>query len=56
MKIDKEKCGVCFGCAAVCPFDALRATESEIIIDNDKCTNCGICKKICPVGAITIED
>lgn len=55
MLIDRVKCGVCFGCAAVCPFDALRATDKEIIVNSEKCTNCGICRKICPVGAITIE-
>ncbi|MFX0096739.1 MAG: 4Fe-4S binding protein [Candidatus Hodarchaeota archaeon] len=55
MKIDREKCGVCFGCACVCPRDALAATHYEIHV-NEKCNNCGICEKICPVGAIIIED
>ncbi|MHA1238976.1 MAG: 4Fe-4S binding protein [Candidatus Odinarchaeia archaeon] len=55
MNIDEEKCGVCFGCACVCPRDALRATECKIIVDLNKCNNCGICKKICPVEAIEIE-
>ena len=56
MKINRDKCGICFGCAAVCPFDALRSTDKKILINDNKCTNCGICKKICPVGAITIEN
>ena len=55
MKIDSEKCGVCFGCVCVCPRDALKATHYRIDV-NEKCNNCGICEKICPVGAITIED
>ncbi|MFX0088507.1 MAG: 4Fe-4S binding protein [Candidatus Hodarchaeota archaeon] len=55
MKIDREKCGVCFGCACVCPRDALTATYYKIHV-NERCNDCGICEKICPVGAIMIED
>ncbi|MCK5342802.1 MAG: 4Fe-4S binding protein [Candidatus Heimdallarchaeota archaeon] len=52
MEIQPEKCYVCFGCATVCPADAVPATERGVVIDQIKCTKCGNCLKVCPMGAI----
>ncbi|MEM2144189.1 MAG: 4Fe-4S binding protein [Candidatus Jordarchaeaceae archaeon] len=55
MKIDKELCGLCVGCASVCPRNAISVIEHEAIVNNQICNDCGVCSKVCPVGAITIE-
>lgn len=52
--VDGELCGVCQGCATVCPVNAIDVMESYIIIVPEKCTGCGTCEKVCPVGAITL--
>ncbi len=53
-KVDKELCGVCQGCATVCPVNAIEVLEGYIEIILEKCTGCGTCEKVCPVGAITL--
>jgi len=50
VKINKDVCMLCGGCASVCPFNCITVTEREVIIEN--CKECGICEKFCPVGAI----
>jgi Fe-S-cluster-containing hydrogenase component 2 len=54
--VDKELCGVCQGCATVCPVNAIEVLEGFIEVLSDKCTGCGTCVKVCPVGAITLVE
>ncbi len=49
--VDKDKCGWCTGCVAVCPLRSIHIRNGKIEID-DNCTNCGICVKFCPAEAI----
>ncbi|MEM3587044.1 MAG: 4Fe-4S binding protein [Candidatus Jordarchaeaceae archaeon] len=56
MKIDRELCGLCMGCASVCPRNALSVTEHEVKVNNQACNNCGVCVKVCPIGAIIVEE
>ncbi|MHA1595991.1 MAG: 4Fe-4S binding protein [Candidatus Baldrarchaeia archaeon] len=53
--MNAELCGLCFGCAASCPQNAIRVTETRIVVEEEKCNSCGICVKVCPVGAISLE-
>ncbi|MHA1713339.1 MAG: 4Fe-4S binding protein [Candidatus Ranarchaeia archaeon] len=53
MEVNPEKCYLCFGCASVCPVEAIFASERAVVIDQEKCTKCGNCLKVCPVGAIS---
>jgi ferredoxin len=53
MKVDKDFCLRCGACVAVCPVDAIEATDGHVR-SNRRCTECGICVKVCPVGAIRV--
>ena len=54
--INNARCGVCFGCASVCPPDAIRYTLNRGLIVEDTCTNCLNCLKVCPVSAISLVE
>lgn len=55
MKINEELCGVCSGCASVCPRGAISVFERGLTVDLNLCNNCGVCASVCPMGAITVE-
>jgi carbon-monoxide dehydrogenase iron sulfur subunit len=42
-------------CAALCPMNAIKFTDSCLCIDETKCIGCGICVIACPVGAISVD-
>ncbi|MCL2063932.1 MAG: geranylgeranyl reductase family protein [Candidatus Cloacimonetes bacterium] len=52
MKINKDLCDICGTCPSVCPVEAIKIKEFEVLIDNEKCKKCQNCVKICPVQAI----
>ncbi|MFX1563523.1 MAG: 4Fe-4S dicluster domain-containing protein [Promethearchaeota archaeon] len=54
--VDVELCGICQGCATVCPVNAIDVLENQAQVIPGKCTGCGICIKVCPVGAITLVE
>jgi MinD superfamily P-loop ATPase len=54
--INVELCGICQGCATVCPAYAIDVLENQAQVLPEKCTGCGICIKVCPVGAITLVE
>ena len=39
-------------CVAVCPVDAFREADRDLVIDPDECIDCGACIPECPVDAI----
>nr|HDO80184.1 4Fe-4S dicluster domain-containing protein [Candidatus Bathyarchaeota archaeon] len=53
--VNEELCGLCSGCASVCPRGAITVSERRLIVDEGLCNDCGLCVKACPVGAITME-
>ncbi|WP_338099608.1 indolepyruvate ferredoxin oxidoreductase subunit alpha [Methanolapillus africanus] len=53
--INRNKCGYCGACVAVCSTLALDLKEVRIEVDEELCNSCFICKKVCPVGAIEVK-
>lgn len=49
-----EKCMQCGRCAAICPANAHRMTESGHLFLAERCTGCESCAaaKVCPAGAV----
>ncbi|MFQ5821825.1 MAG: ATP-binding protein [Candidatus Heimdallarchaeota archaeon] len=56
IEIERARCGQCFGCASVCPPDAIRYSLASGLIVEDTCNNCLNCLKVCPVSAITFKE
>lgn len=52
MKVDEKKCLHCGGCIPVCPVNANRFDDPNIVF-TDKCIECGLCAQVCPIGAIS---
>ncbi len=51
--VEQKLCNTCGACAAVCPVDAIRFSETVggyvfPVIDWNTCTHCGLCVKVCP--------
>ena len=54
---DKELCGLCEACGAVCPKGLLIIRDHQITMVNpDECVMCGFCATACPVGALRMEE
>lgn len=43
-----NKCGECGGCISVCPTEALKKIDGNMIWDKNKCCECDACTKKCP--------
>jgi Fe-S-cluster-containing hydrogenase component 2 len=54
--VNGELCGLCEGCSAVCPANAIDVLETFVVVVADTCTGCGTCLKVCPVGAISLVE
>lgn len=53
--VDHELCIRCTHCIKVCPTEAIRIVESEVLIKEERCVDCGECMRACPHKAIKIE-
>ncbi|NHK30466.1 MAG: 4Fe-4S dicluster domain-containing protein [Asgard group archaeon] len=51
VEIDRNICGLCLGCATICPESLYYIEEEELVI-KEGCTDCGLCIECCPVKAI----
>ncbi len=51
-----DKCKLCKTCVEVCPVDAFREGDSQLVIDPEVCIDCGVCIGECPEEAITTSD
>ena len=51
--VDENLCHECAACVGICPFDALRMTESRLVVNNANCTDCQWCLRICPFHALS---
>jgi pyruvate formate lyase activating enzyme len=52
--IIRENCNLCGKCVDICPENAVRIDNDNVIFNRDKCTACGECVGICAPGAITV--
>lgn len=55
MKINIEKCVLCYACVRNCPVKAIAVSTNEnppIHIINDRCVGCGACYEVCPYDAV----
>ncbi len=55
LRVDREKCVGCGGCAEVCAFGAICIEDGVAVVDPDLCTLCGTCVDNCPEGALEIS-
>ena len=53
--VEKEICKQCHQCIDICPPQALKGNEKELVFDYGKCLRCFCCQEICPEGAISIK-
>ncbi len=55
VRIEKEKCKVCYACVRVCPVKAIQVTDKrdEPVILHNRCIGCGSCVSACAPSAIT---
>ncbi len=53
LRINRDKCGYCGTCVAVCPEDALELIDAYLSLERD-CIACGICARACPLGALEV--
>jgi ferredoxin len=55
LQLDRQLCGECGGCVAVCPAGALELFADGLKIKYQLCTLCEDCVTFCPTGALLIE-
>lgn len=51
-----EPCILCRKCIDICPVDALRMENRQIIISEKLCIRCYCCHEVCPADAIMIPE
>ena len=47
-----DSCKICKTCVEVCPVDAFREGETQVVVSPEDCIDCGVCISECPEGAI----
>ena len=53
--IDDQKCIRCTHCVKVCPTEAIRISNGQVVIREERCVDCGECVRACPQKAIDID-
>ncbi len=53
--IDEKICKLCLQCMELCPPEALKRNQKDLLFDYGKCIRCFCCQEICPEGAITVQ-
>lgn len=51
-----SSCLLCLNCTEVCPVDAFKKGDTQVVVDPDACIDCGVCISECPTGAITTAE
>lgn len=44
---EKKLCSGCGLCVSICPLNAIKFSDEELLIDEDVCINCGLCYACC---------
>ncbi len=52
VKINPERCKLCYACVRVCPAYAIKTNEKSAEIIPERCIGCGSCLSVCPYYAI----
>ena len=52
---DPDACSGCGECAAICPVEAVKMTDSTPVTDAGWCIGCGVCASVCPSDAVFLE-
>lgn len=52
IKINPDKCKLCYACIRVCPSNAIKIVNNAAEIIPDRCIACGSCLTVCPFSAI----
>jgi len=58
MKIDTEKCVLCYACVRNCPVKAIEVSSEAAVpiqIINNRCVGCGACYEVCPYDAVQYQ-
>ena len=55
MTLDRSKCDACGQCIPVCPAEARRILNGQVVVDCDACILCGNCASACPNRAVSTE-
>ena len=50
----KDRCIQCEQCAQLCPKEAIKYKEKQLVINRSLCNYCGFCTEQCPSGALRI--
>ena len=52
--VEEDACNGCKKCQVetICPMNAAKVEDGELIIDNEACNNCGRCVEQCPFDVI----
>jgi ferredoxin len=53
--VDRNRCGYCGACVAVCQENAIFLFDAYLHIDAGACTACERCLKVCPVHALSVS-
>lgn len=53
--IDLKRCQLCGACWRVCPEQALRLEDENMVTDSARCTGCGNCQAVCQHQAVTLN-
>ena len=54
-RVVNDSCILCKSCVAVCPVDAFRIGDTQVVVDPDVCIDCGVCVPECPTEAISAD-
>jgi ferredoxin len=52
--VNRDLCGSCGACVAVCPMESLVLINLTLTINQPSCNLCRRCLRVCPVRALTL--
>jgi Fe-S-cluster-containing hydrogenase component 2 len=55
IRLEREKCAGRMKCVRVCPTEAMRFRDGQVVIIDEKCIDCGTCITACPNGALVAQ-